>query len=192
MEYLDEQIGKLISTLKKAGKYDNTMIIITSDHGQAINEHGYMLHSTYLYDELVRIPLIIKYPNGKKFEAKKGYQNLVYLPKLIKDVLDDGDDSSVYSETTFSEAYGAVIVLPGGYKDRGEYVKKTYEKLRKAVYKDGFKLTVNGTDGTIEEFLEGSKEIKIEDNKKKAKELLEELEIFKGKEDFKIPGIGNY
>jgi Arylsulfatase A and related enzymes len=93
MEYLDEQIGKLISTLKKAGKYDNTMIIITSDHGQAINEHGYMLHSTYLYDELVRIPLIIKYPNGKKFEAKKGYQNLVYLPKLIKDVLEGGDDS---------------------------------------------------------------------------------------------------
>ena len=44
---------------------------------------------------------------------------------LIKDVLDDGDDSSVYSETTFSEAYGAVIVLPGGYKDREEYVKKT-------------------------------------------------------------------
>ena len=68
-------------------------------------------------------------------------------------------------------------------------MKKTYEKLRKAVYKDGFKLTVNGTDGTIEEFLEGNKEIKVEDNKEKAKELLEELEIFKGKEDFKIPTI---
>ena len=131
--------------------------------------------------------MIIKYPGNKKFEAKKGYQNLVYLPKLIKDVLDGGDDSSVYSETTFSEAYGAVIVLPGGYKHREEYVKKTYEKLRKAVYKDGFKLTVNGTDGIIEEFLEGNKELKVEDNKEKAKELLEELEIFKGKEEFKIP-----
>jgi hypothetical protein len=37
--------------------------------------------------------------------------------------------------------------------------------------------------------LEGSKEIKVEDNKEKAKELLEELEIFKGKEDFKVPVI---
>ena len=189
MEYLDEQIGKLISTLKKVGKYDNTMIIITSDHGQAINEHGYMLHSTYLYDELVRIPLIIKYPNSKKFETKKGYQNLVYLPKLIKDILEGGDDSSVYSETTFSEAYGAVIVLPGGYKDREEYVKKTYEKLRKAVYKENYKLTVNGTDGTIEDFLKDGKEISVEENREKAKELLEEIEIFKGKEEFIIPKI---
>ena len=189
MEYLDGQIGKLISNLKKAGKYDNTMIIITSDHGQAINEHGYMLHSTYLYDELTRIPLMIKYPGSRKSAAKKGYQNLVYLPKLIKEVMEGGDDSSVYSETTFSEAYGAVIVLPGGYKNREEYVRKTYEKVRKAIYKDGFKLTVNGTDGIIEEFMEGGKNIKVEDNKEKAKELLNEIDIFKGKEDFKIPEI---
>lgn len=189
MEYLDGQIGKLISNLKKAGKYDNTMIIITSDHGQAINEHGYMLHSTYLYDELTRIPLMIKYPGNRKFEARKGYQNLVYLPKLIKEVMEGGDDSSVYSETTFSEAYGAVIVLPGGYKNREEYVRKTYEKVRKAIYKDGFKLTVNGTDGITEEFMEGGKNIKVEDNKEKAKELLNEIDIFKGKEEFKIPEI---
>ena len=189
MEYLDEQIGRLVSTLKRAGKYDNTMIIITSDHGQAINEHGYMLHSTYLYDELSRIPMIIKYPNGKKFEKKKGYQNLVYLPKFIEDIVQGGDDTRLYSETTFAEAYGAVIVLPGGYKHREEYVKNTYEKLRKAVYKDGFKMTVNGTDGTIEEFMKDDKDIKVEDNKQKAKELLSEIDIFKGKENFKVPEI---
>jgi hypothetical protein len=189
MEYLDQQIGKLVSTLKNAGKYDSTMIIITSDHGQAINEHGYMLHSTYLYDELVRVPLIIKYPNNKKFDKKNGYQNLVYIPKLIEEISQGGDDSAVYSDSTFSEAYGAVIVLPGGYKDKEEYVKQRYEKVRKAVFKDGYKMTVNGTDCTIEEFLQGNKGIKVEDNKEKAKELLEELEIFKGKEDFKIPKI---
>ena len=44
------------------------------------------------------------------------------------------------------------------------------KKLRKAVYKDRFKLTVNGTDGIIEEFLEGNKEIKVEDNKEKGVE----------------------
>ena len=189
MEYLDGQIGRLISTMKKAGKFDNTMIIVTSDHGQAINEHGYMLHSTYLYDELSRIPLIVKYPGGKKFENKRGYQNLVYIPKLIDDVMQGGDDSALYSEATFSEAYGAVIVLPGGYKDREEYVRKTYEKLRKAVYKDGFKMTVNGTDGTIEEFMEGEKDVRVEDNKETAKDLLSEIEIFKGKEQFKLPEI---
>ena len=189
MEYLDGQIGKLVSALKKTGKYDDTMIILTSDHGQAFNEHGYMLHSTYLYEELIRVPLIIKYPGNRKFEKKEGYQNLVYMPKLIKSILEGSDDNAIYSETTFSEAYGAVIVLPGGYKDREDYVRKTYEKVRKAVYKDGYKLTVNGTDGTIEEFMHDDKEIKIEDDKEKAKELLEEIEIFKGKEEFKTPDI---
>jgi hypothetical protein len=148
-----------------------------------------MLHSTYLYEELTRIPLIIKYPGNKKFEKKNGYQNLVYIQKLIKDVINGDDDSSIYSETTFSEAYGAVIVLPGGYKDREDYVKQTYEKVRKAVYKEGYKLTVNGTDGTIEEFMKDEKEVRIDDNKEKAKELLEEIEIFRGNEDFKIPKI---
>ena len=61
--------------------------------------------------------------------------------------------------------------------------------MRKAIYKDGFKLTVNGTDGITEEFMEGGKNIKVEDNKEKAKELLNEIDIFKGKEDFKIPEI---
>jgi arylsulfatase A-like enzyme len=148
-----------------------------------------MLHSTYLYEELIRVPLIIKYPGNRKFEKKEGYQNLVYMPKLIKSILEGSDDNAIYSETTFSEAYGAVIVLPGGYKDREDYVRKTYEKVRKAVYKDGYKLTVNGTDGTIEEFMHDDKEIKIEDDKEKAKELLEEIEIFKGKEEFKTPDI---
>ena len=189
IEYLDKEIGKLITAVKKAGKYDNTLIIITSDHGQAFNEHGYMLHSTYLYEELTRIPLIIKYPGNRKFEKKNGYQNLVYIQKLIKDVINGDDDSSIYSETTFSEAYGAVIVLPGGYKDREDYVKKTYEKVRKAVYKDGYKLTVNGTDGIIEEFMKDNKEIKIDYNEEKVKELLEEIEIFKSNEDFKLPKI---
>ena len=66
-EYLDFALERLIKTMKRKGVYDDTMIIITSDHGQAFNEHDYMFHNTYLYDELVRIPMIIKYPKNKKF-----------------------------------------------------------------------------------------------------------------------------
>lgn len=190
MEYLDLQIGRLLSNLKKAGKYDNTLIIVTSDHGQAMNEHGYMFHSTYLYDELTRIPLIIKYPNNKKFEPREGYQSLVKIYDLIKSIMEGGDDSVLFSETAFSETYGtASNNLPGGYNSKLEYFKKTHDKVRKSIYKKDYKLTVNGTDGTIEEFLYKDKPIPINENREIINELINELDIFKGKERFILPSL---
>lgn len=186
-EHLDSAIGQLVGVLKRKGLYKDTMLIITSDHGQAFNEHGYMYHNTYLYDEIIRIPMIIKYPNSKKFSKKKGYQSLTGIPKLIKEIKENGDDSSFTKDAVFSEAYGDVTMLPGGYSSRKEYVKNKYEKIRKAVYKDGFKLTVNGTDGNTEEFSENGKDLAPADKPQKFKELVEELEIFKGKEKFALP-----
>lgn len=186
-EYLDKKLGELINTIKKEGFYDDTMIIITSDHGQAFNEHGYMYHEIFLYDEIIRVPLIIKYPKNRKFEKKDGYQSTVNLLKLIKSVMDGGDDSVLTSETAFSESYGAALSLPDRYKDRAQYVKEKYEKARKCVFKKGYKLTVNGTDGTIEEFTKDGRVIKVEENKEEANELLDEIEIFKGNENFILP-----
>ncbi|MCL4399638.1 sulfatase [Candidatus Parvarchaeota archaeon] len=187
-EYLDSSIGNLLKTLKRRGYYDDTLLIITSDHGQAFNEHGYMYHNTYLYDEISHIPLIIKYPNGKKFLRREGYQSIVDIPSLIKNVMEGGDDSALTRETAFSEAYGDVTRLPGGYEHRRGYVVQKYEKVRKAIYKGGFKLTVNGSDGVVEEFLKKGRPVDEKGYLDEKKELLEELDIFKGKEDFKIPG----
>lgn len=188
-EYLDRALEALVKTLKRRGFYDDTMIIITSDHGQAFNEHGYMYHNTYLYDEIIRIPLIIKYPHGKKFPKKAGYQSLVNVSRQIHETMEGGNDSAITKEAVFSEAYGDVTVLPGGYNDRKSYVRNKYEKVRKAVYKDGFKLTVNGTDGVIEEFLKGDKEADLKVHRSAAERLIEELDIFKGSEKFKLPSL---
>ncbi len=188
-EYLDARLGEIVNTLKRRGVYDDTMLIITSDHGQAFDEHGYMYHNTYLYDEIIRIPMVIKYPNSKKFPKKSGYQSLVNISNLIKSVMEGGNDGALTKETAFSEAYGDVTILPGGYKDRRAYVENKYEKIRKAVYKDKFKLTVNGTDGTIEEFLENGKSIDPKYRRDIVKKLLRELAEFKGKESFKMPEV---
>ncbi len=188
-EYLDRRIGGIISALKRRGAYDNTMIIITSDHGQAFNEHGYMYHNTYLYDEIIRIPLIIKYPNSRKFWKKSGYQSLVNLHDTIKNITEGGNDDGLTTDTAFSEAYGDVTILPGGYKDREDYVKRKYEKTRKAVYKGRFKLTVNGTEGTIEEFLENGRKRDPSHNNKVVKELINEIRGLAKKEDFSLPEV---
>ena len=60
--YLDFKIYELIKFLKQKNIYDNSLIIITSDHGDMIGEHNLMHHSYCIYDELIKIPLILKLP----------------------------------------------------------------------------------------------------------------------------------
>jgi arylsulfatase A-like enzyme len=62
--YLDHYLGLLFEKLKKLKIYDDTLIIITSDHGEAFGEHNQMEHGHTLYEEVLRVPLIIKYPSA--------------------------------------------------------------------------------------------------------------------------------
>jgi arylsulfatase A-like enzyme len=188
-EFLDAQLGKFFSMLKLRGIYENSMIILTSDHGQSFNEHGFMYHGVYLYDEIVRIPLIIKYPNSKKFRKRSGYQSLVNVPKLIKRILAGGDDSAITTDSAFAEAYGGIEFIPESYEHVRHYMEEKYDKVRKAVYSGGYKLTLNGTDGTIEEFSKDGKEISKENNQKVLKSLVNQIDEFRGEEKFKLPRI---
>jgi arylsulfatase A-like enzyme len=58
--YIDANLGRLFAELKQRRLYDSTMIVLTADHGEEFNEHGGWWHGTTLYDEQVRVPLIIK------------------------------------------------------------------------------------------------------------------------------------
>lgn len=71
IRYMDEYFIKpLIETLKTLNLYNDTMIIFTSDHGEEFYEHGGWTHDHTLYNELIRVPLIIKFP-GSKFKGMK-------------------------------------------------------------------------------------------------------------------------
>jgi len=60
---VDEQIGTLLSGIKKMGLDKKTLVVLISDHGEALGEHNlYFQHVYTLYDELIKVPLIIKYP----------------------------------------------------------------------------------------------------------------------------------
>jgi choline-sulfatase len=60
--FADEYIGNLIDYLKEEGLYDNTLIILLSDHGEEFWEHGKCDHGHSLYDELVHIPMFVRIP----------------------------------------------------------------------------------------------------------------------------------
>ncbi len=62
INFVDTQIGRLVDELKRMGIYDRTLLIVTADHGEEFWEHGGFEHGHSLYDELIRVPLIIKPP----------------------------------------------------------------------------------------------------------------------------------
>ncbi len=63
--HMDYHIGRIIHALKDMGVYDDTLILYTSDHGDYMGYHHMLLKANYMYDPLVKIPLIVKFPGGK-------------------------------------------------------------------------------------------------------------------------------
>ena len=62
VRYLDAKIGELLNTLEKAKILDNTLVILTSDHGDNLGEHGLVGHMLCLYDTLLHVPFIMAFP----------------------------------------------------------------------------------------------------------------------------------
>ncbi len=62
VRYWDGQFGRLMDGLKERGLYDGTLVVVVSDHGEEFGEHGGFWHGTTLYDELLHIVFVVKYP----------------------------------------------------------------------------------------------------------------------------------
>lgn len=62
LDYVDAQISTLINFLKAKRIWDDTVIVITSDHGQAFYEHGFASHASAIFNEVMKVPLIIRSP----------------------------------------------------------------------------------------------------------------------------------
>src|SRR5271165_496331 len=60
--YADSAVANWIAFLKKAGAYDNALIVVTGDHGEGLGEHGEETHGLFLYDATLHVPLILKMP----------------------------------------------------------------------------------------------------------------------------------
>lgn len=83
--YMDHNMGRLFDYLKASGLADNTLLIITADHGETIGEHKLLDHGHTLYQEQIRIPLILAGPGippGKR--APGVIRNIDVLPTLME------------------------------------------------------------------------------------------------------------
>ncbi len=82
----DERLGSVIRALKERGEWDNTLFILVSDHGEEMHERGGWSHDQSVYEELVHVPLIIRFPGGR-FGGRR-VPDLISLVDVMPTALD--------------------------------------------------------------------------------------------------------
>ncbi len=84
--WADERLGTLIEALETEQLLDETLVIVVSDHGENIGHHGMMEHQFCLYESLLRVPLVIRWPEA--FEAGEVRNDAVQLVDLLPTILE--------------------------------------------------------------------------------------------------------
>jgi arylsulfatase A-like enzyme len=87
--FLDEKLLDFYRFLEAQGVKDNTLLAITSDHGEALGEHGLWGHIFGIYNEILQIPLVVKYPRGLSAPAES--HRLAQLNDLFATILEAVD-----------------------------------------------------------------------------------------------------
>jgi arylsulfatase A-like enzyme len=79
--WTDEHIGKILDALDSRGLRDNTIVMLVADHGEEFFEHGGKGHRQTLYDEVIRIPLLVRFPGriaaGQRFREQVGITDVL-------------------------------------------------------------------------------------------------------------------
>lgn len=82
--FVDEQVGRIVQALKETGRYDNALIVFTSDHGDMMGDHHHW-RKTYAYEGSAGIPMIVKVPSSLQGTLPKG--STIEQPVELRDIL---------------------------------------------------------------------------------------------------------
>lgn len=188
LQNLDNLVVKLLLSL--GSKLQDTIIIFTSDHGQSLGENNYVGHNYMLYNELLKVPLLVCNPDGPK-----GINTDLVTTLDVYNILNPLLENSkvIFNERNFvySESFGLSESI---WKGRtGSIGTKKKPEVRKRIWSsDGYSLTVNGTNGIIESLEKSGSEIPVGKNNRIVEGLLNELSIFVGSQEFVMPDSAGF
>jgi arylsulfatase A-like enzyme/Tfp pilus assembly protein PilF len=148
--YSDEIVGHLLKYLKTHQLYDRSTIVLTSDHGEGLGDHGEQEHGLFVYEEAIHVPLIVKQAAG--VGAGRRVADLVQHVDLVPTVLDlvkapfpgnlrgrslrtllDGDGhldaQPVYAESLFGRIHFGWSALKTATDGRHQYIAAPREEV---------------------------------------------------------------
>lgn len=129
IHYIDSEIARIQDALRERGLDENTLVVITSDHGEELGEHGDVSHHFRLYEHNLRIPLLF---SGPGVPARKivGLSTIMDLSPTIADIIGvdaptDWEGRSIYSDDIPSRDYVLAEAFHSGnclFEHRPPYV----------------------------------------------------------------------
>lgn len=93
--HLDQEVGRLLHDLRQLDLFDDAVVIVTSDHGEAFGAHGVVEHSKDVYEDLVRVPLLVKLPGQERGTVQRARASSVDVPGLVAAALAGTDAGSL-------------------------------------------------------------------------------------------------
>ena len=109
VRYCDEHVGRLLEALRQRGLWDNSVIIVTSDHGEGLNQHEWPAHGRTWYEQ-VQVPLLMRFPSSSG-ELPTRFSRLVSWIDVFPTVL--GQLRPSWAETFLKQATGVDVLAPG-------------------------------------------------------------------------------
>ncbi|MDB2253506.1 sulfatase [Halorubrum ezzemoulense] len=198
--YLDERIGELRRLLEEAGEWEDTIFVVTGDHGENIGDHGLMDHQYSLHDTLIHVPLVI---HGGAFTGGKTVDDIVQLTDIAPTLLDAaGIDTDEFVEESQGRSFHpdaetepreyafaeylapqpSMEALAKRVSDLPEEVYE-YDRSLRAIRSKNWKL-IRGSDGSIELYHvaddPGELENLASERSEKVSELESELDAWLG------------
>lgn len=85
---IDDEFGRLVDGLRDLGLEDRTVVLFVSDHGEALGYHGFWVHSVFLWESLVRVPLVLRVPGVAPRRVDDREVSLVDVAPTLSRVLD--------------------------------------------------------------------------------------------------------
>jgi len=188
----DRGLGALLARFGEGRRgLEQALVVVTSDHGEYLGEHGLVEHSKDVYEPALRVPLVLKRPGQTEGREIGGFVSLTDVPRLVAEALPA--PLGLRIAQSFPAPQPAIPVAELRYtrpKDLFAPYGKRFDRIRTAFYADGWKL-IRSSDGAHELYdLEADpaeSANRIADDSPRAERMRAELERQIGTREFRGP-----
>lgn len=111
IRFFDTQLGVLLDDLEARGLLDGALVVFVSDHGEEMLDHDSLLHGYTLYEEQLRVPLLIRHPNLAPARIESPSRQIDILPTLL-DLLEIPRHPDIQGESLMAEVAGLAVNRP--------------------------------------------------------------------------------
>ena len=192
LRYLDDQLGHFLEFYQKELQ-DNTVLVLTADHGEQLGEHGLWAHSYYFYDETLNIPLIIVSPDLPAGERRDDLVSQIDIFDTLCDICGIDPPSEMTGMSVFSDESRDAVFMEYGERPVEDFKEVPHGKYldqeqileftagRKAIRTENFRFEMDSRNNS-ELYTVSNEEMQVESKGELSQEFRERIEEILGTE----------